>query len=204
MFFMQMNAQSQDLIFIKNDTINAQIIEIGLEKMIYQEKDMPVKTIRKRDVLRIEYKNGIVEDFGSTNPRKIRPYNIGIVLSKYIFENEMIMAEAEFNYFIKPYFTFSYNAGIDDNLNMFFSVGPRYYINRTCSSNRLTPYIGFQIGRGSNLESLDQSLLLLECPIGLEYISKSGFNFGIKLSPIMVSESPDPFILLGLKFGKNY
>lgn len=214
MFFMQMNAQSQDLIFIKNDTIDAKIIEIGLENLVYQEADMPIKVINKNKVLRIEYKNGIVEDFGSTNPRKINPYNIGLVFATLPDDYDMIKIDAEFNYFVKPFITISCNAGFDFEQNLYYSVGPRYYINTTHSKIRFTPFLGFQIGKinysnnygyySSDLLHFEPKSITFEFPIGFEYITRDGFNFGARFNPMLLGKIPDVFYLFSIKFGRSF
>jgi hypothetical protein len=196
-------AFSQDLIYLKDDTISAKIIEYGERYLKYQEAEMPIIEIKKRKILRLEYSNGKYEDFGSKNPRKIRPLSIGIVVSDYL-EEEMFLAEIGVNYFHRPYLALSTNFGIDVNGTLFITTGPRYYFNKTHSAKRLSPFVGCQIGIVSSVYDLDICLPIVQLPFGLDYVSQNGFNFALELSPRFVTYYKGGLWLIGLRFGKNF
>lgn len=194
---------SQDLIYLKSDTISAKILEYGIKVLKYQESEMPIKEIKKNKVLRLEYSNGTIEDFGSKNPRKIRPISIGILISDYLFE-EMFLVELELNYFYTPYLAQGINIGIDVNGNCFATTGPKYYLNKIHSDKRLTPYIGCQIGTAFWIAEIKSAGLVLQVPFGLDYITKKGYNFALEFSPRLLTNYADGLFLIGLKFGKCF
>jgi hypothetical protein len=193
---------SQDLIYLKNDTIRAKILEIGIKHIKFQEIDFPVKEIRKRDVLRLEYANGAIDDFGSMNPRKIRPLSMGLVISDFLPE-DMYLAQFELNYFLEPYLTLSFNAGIDTKGNNFLTGGTRYYFNKTHSKHKLVPFIGCQVGFGYVQED-NSTGFLLEFPFGIDYITKAGYNFSIEYCAGSLSNYEALPDRLGFKIGKNF
>jgi hypothetical protein len=196
-------AYSQDLIYLKNDTVEAKVLEIGTRRIKYQEKDLPVRELRKHDVLRLEYSNGATEDFGSMNPRKIRPLNIGLVFSNYPPE-DIYLAEFELCYFLKPYLAVSLNTGISTNGNAFVTAGPRYYINKIHSDHKIVPYIGFQIGVGF-IDDQGQAFFAIQWPFGIDYITKKGYNFALEYSPrSIINYDGGPSCTIGIKIGKNF
>jgi hypothetical protein len=196
-------AYSQDVIYLKSDTINAQVLEIGLRRIKYQEKGLPVKIIRKRDVLRFEFSNGVYEDYGSMNPRKIRPLNTGIVISNYLFADSFL-AELELNYFYKPYLTLSFNPGVDVVGNMFITTGPRYYLNRIHSDKKLVPFIGCQLGLWSAIDDLNTAGFVIQFPFGFDCITSKGNNYALHYSPRLSPDFNDSYSSIGIKIGKNF
>jgi len=196
-------AFSQDRIYLRKDTIDAKIQEIGLKRLKFQEKDLPIKEIRTLDILKIEYENGVVEDYGSTNPRKIRPLSLGILVSNFIFEEDFI-AEIEMNYFIKPNFTLSVDVGPDIFGNIYLSAGPRYYFNKLHSTRKLVPYVGCQAGVVYTGGYSNEDQLFIQLPFGIDYLTKRGYNFAIEIKPMAISKYAYSSDLIGIKVGKNF
>jgi len=196
---------SQDIIYLKGDTISAKVIENGLKTIKYQNDNLPIQEIRKRNILRLEYSNGEIVDFGSSNPYKISPLNVGIVISKYIGE-EMFLAEIDFNYFFKPSFAIGANIGIDVNGNTFLTAGPKCYFNKNILKRRIIPFIGLQAGIVSSVDDIKNPGFAIQLPFGLDFISSKNYNFGLVFSPRFITGNDYDIgvFLIGLKLGKNF
>lgn len=195
-------AFSQDLIFVKNDTISAKVLEIGHSFVKYQEEGSPIRWISKRKVLKFEYANGVVEDFGSRNPRKIRPLSLGIYASSEIYRDAFLF-DLSANYFVRPYFSVNFSVGTIADAGI-WTIGPRYYLNKTHSAKRLTPFIGLQAGQIFLIDKPEANLATVMLPLGVDYIFKSGFNVALECKPMLISEFEDAIILIGIKVGQNF
>ncbi len=75
-----LSAMAQDVIYFRNqEIVQAKVIEITLDLVKYQLYDFeggPVISVRKSDLLKIEFENGTVLDFNSKTAAKleISPY----------------------------------------------------------------------------------------------------------------------------------
>lgn len=191
--------KAQDKIYLRHDTINARIVENGIKSYKYQVGNSIIEEIRKKHVLKVEFANDSVVDFGSNNPRKIRPFSFGFYISHYL-KDDSFCIDFKMNKFIKPYFSLGGGAGIDLNSNAFFSFGPQFYFNKVMSKQRLVPYAGLHVG----IARVEQdNLPALMIPFGLDYISKNGFNIALEFNYRMIYDNDNQFVG-GIRIGMNF
>ena len=149
-------------------------------KMIDYE-DGPIISISKNRVTKIEYKNGFVDLMGSQNPRKNRPLGINAGFALWISE-EGGMFTSTIDYFIIPQIDLEFNIGTDLDNGFYFAGGSRFHLNSDLSENRLTPFTGLLFGS----EFGDS---FIQIPIGINYLTKPGFNTSLSLNQMLFFNS---------------
>lgn len=184
--------KSQDKIYLRHDTINARIIENGIKSYKYQIGNSLIEEIKKKHVLRVEFANDSVVDFGSTNLRKLKPRNIGIAC--FLFVEQGIETEFQYNGFVNSTVAINGTIGFDMEGEPVFSFGPRFYINRLAVKSRVAPYIGVQAGIGSNYGPF------ISIPYGIDVVFKCGLNLALEMN-YRLSSFYGPVPGLGIKAG---
>jgi hypothetical protein len=218
---------SQDLVYLRKDTISVKITDNQSKFITYLQGDTITIKLKKSNILKIELYDGSIEDIGSKNPRKIHPTNFGILLlgslsngidfSEFETDNFSLI-ELEINHFFRPYLTQSISFSLYKQKPI-ITFGMRSYLNKMNSNTKLVPFIGAQIG-GINLSDSKDAILILQFPCGLDYISKKGYNLALEFLPrtllpagwsnapreanINRLTSPKSSLLMCLKMGKYF
>lgn len=187
--------KAQDKIYLRHDTINARIVENGIRSYKYQIGNNIIEEIRKKQVLRIEFANDSVVDFGSTNLRKLKPNNIG--MGCFFFLEQGLETEVQFNRYVNSNVAINGTLGFDINWDPVLAIGPRFYVNRLNAKSRVAPFIGFQVGAGNVYG------LFISIPYGIDVVFTSGFNLALEMNHRITSfYGSVPGI--GIKAGFNF
>lgn len=110
-----------------------------------------------------------------------------------------------------------YNAFLDQNSNIEFGFGLigayggyRYYFGKADNPQVVSPYVGALVSIIPPLTS-KQSTRLFYFPIGIQAMSKDGWNVSLEVAPILMRElgapsgTPNDKLVFGaLRFGKNF
>lgn len=187
--------KAQDKIYLRHDTINARIVENGIRSYKYQIGNNIIEEIRKKQVLRIEFANDSVVDFGSTNLRKLKQNSVG--LGCFLFPEHGIETEFQYNRYINTVIAINGTIGFDLHGKPLFSFGPRFYINRLYAKSRVAPFMGVQAGRSTEYGSF------ISIPFGIDVVFTSGFNLALEMNEriIPIYGSVPGF---GIKAGYNF
>ena len=149
-------------------------------KMIDYE-DGPILSISNHRVTKIEYKNGFVDLMGYQNPRKNRPFGINGGFALWISE-EGGMFTSTIDYFIIPQIDLEFNIGTDLDNGFYFAGGSRFHLNSNNSENRFTPFTGLLFGS-------EFGDAFLQIPVGINYLTKPGFNTSLSLNQMLFFSS---------------
>jgi len=176
---------AQDIVNTKdNQKLNVKIIEKTRREIKYKMTDYedgPVLTMSNSHISRIEYRNGVVDLMGNQNPRKNKPFGINAGTAIWLSE-EGGMFSSTLDYFIVPQVDLEINIGTDLDDGYYFSAGSRFHLNSALSDNRFTPFtgllVGTQFGEG-----------FIQIPVGLNYLSKPGFNASLSLNQMFFFDS---------------
>ncbi len=110
-----------------------------------------------------------------------------------------------------------YNVFLDQNSNIEFGLGLigayggyRYYFGKADNPQVVSPYVGALVSIIPPLTS-KQSTRLFYFPIGIQAMSKDGWNVSLEVAPILMRELGAPsgmpndlFAFGALRFGKNF
>lgn len=191
---------SQDTIYTNDGYIlNVHIVDVSKSKVKFQLPwcDSSYRlTMYLVDIDKIKYSDGKTVQGNAKNPRKLYP--LGLSIGTAIF----ITVESGFlylnmDYFFLPQFSVEGNVGITDFEAPYYSIGCKYYFKTPYKSNRLTPYVGALIGS----EYYDP---VIQIPIGLNYIFKSGLNISFGYSYMIYYKDDWKESLLELKVGWRF
>lgn len=164
--------------------LNVKIIEKTNRHIKYRMidyEDGPIISINNNRISKIEYKNGVVDLMGNQNPRKNKPFGISAGMALWLPE-EGGMFSSTLDYFIIPQVDLEINIGTDLEDGLYFSAGGRFHLNSNISDNRLTPFTGLLVGS----EFGDR---FMQIPVGLNYLSKPGFNTSLSLNQMFFFDS---------------
>lgn len=179
LFFVFQSVLCQDKINTKdNKQINVQIIEQTPKIVRYKMPDYessPVISMKTSQISSIEYKNGLIDKLGNQNPRKNKP--IGISTGIFIdLPDRDGSFSATLDYFIIPQIDIEINFGTDLYRDLSrFSFGPRFHLTTDNSEKRFSPFTGILIGTSYEED-------FLQIPIGLSFISKTGFSTSLSVN----------------------
>ncbi len=175
----------QDKIYTKDgQQLNVKIVEqtprLIKYKMVDYE-DGPVLSLSNNRIYKIEYKNGFTDLMGYQNPRKNKPFGINAGIAIWVSE-EGGMFTSTVDYFIIPQIDLEVNIGTDLDNGFYFSGGSRFHLNSGFSDNRFTPFAGLLLGT----EFGDG---FLQVPVGINYLTKAGFNTSLSLNEMFFFNS---------------
>jgi hypothetical protein len=189
----------QDKIFTKDkNQLNVKIVEktnrLVKYKMIDYE-DGPILSISNYRISKIEYKNGYIDLMGFQNPRKNKPFGISAGYVRWVSE-EGGMFSSTLDYFIIPQIDLELNIGTDLEDGLYFSGGSRFHLSSDFSVKKFTPFTGLLFGS----EFGDG---FLQIPIGINYLTKPGFNTSLSLNQMFFFNSWQA-TLLELRIGWRF
>jgi hypothetical protein len=169
----------QDIIKTKdNKQLNVKVIEEldrSIKYRMLDYEDGPILSLKKNQISSIEYKNGFIDLVGNQNPRKSRPFGISGGIAIDLDNGDFGLFLASVEYFIIPQINLELNIGTDAEQGYYFSTGAKVHLNATNSEKRLTPFTGCLIGA-----YYDE--MMVQFPIGLNYITKFGLSTAISLN----------------------
>jgi len=177
LFTCLLSINAQDKINLKNgEELSVFIIEKTDTEIKYQLNDSILNTIifttKLNKLENIHYRNGMVDFLFSKNPRS--KYRLGMITGVGIAGgDEGASWTLALDYLFTPHFSAEINIRVLQ-YTAFNSYGGKYWFANKYSSSGFSPYVGFlyaKIGPG-----------LGEIPIGLSYISKSGFQTALQVS----------------------
>lgn len=175
----------QDKISTKDkQQLNVKIVEKTNRLVKYKMSDYedgPILSISNNRISKIEYKNGFVDLMGYQNPRKSKPFGISGGFALWVSE-EGGMFTSTLDYFIIPQIDLEFNIGTDLEDGIYFSGGSRFHLNSDFSDNRFTPFTGLLLGS----EFGDG---FLQIPVGINYLTKPGFNTSLSLNEMLFFNS---------------
>ncbi|MFZ4583039.1 MAG: hypothetical protein ACOYM7_10360 [Paludibacter sp.] len=176
-FFISVHAQ--DTISLKNGVIiNASILEKSRTSIKYKLSNQPsgdtISCTKLSKVRSIHYKNGEVNLLSSQNPRSIFPLGVSLGIMPSPHDPRF---NCNLNYFITPKISseFVVNMGIGNGNDLFtyYEIGFKYWLASKYSKSGFSPYLGYLIGK------ID-FMYFWDIPLGISYISKSGFQTGLQ------------------------
>lgn len=179
------NAIGQDKIFTGDDQVlNVNIINKSRAEVKYKFSDYeksPVLVLKTKDIVEIQYASGNSEPGGYSNPRNLKPLGLHVGAGLFLTVESGI-AYISSDYFIIPQISLEGNLGVSDLDRIYYSIGGKFHLNKLTSQNKLTPFVGVLVGSefGSNM---------IQVPIGINYITKSGFNLALSLSELFYFDS---------------
>ncbi len=181
------------LLFICLTTINAQdkiILKNGTELIvrIIEKSDSEIKykyenstnsnttfTTKLSNVKTITYENGTVDLLCSLNPRYKYPVGITAGVSLVASGSEGGMFTGGIDYLFTPNLGMEINFGTSGESDTYYSFGGKYWFADKYSKSTFSPYTGLLIGGQYGVN-------FWEVPVGISYISKSGFQTSLNLS----------------------
>lgn len=174
-----LTSSGQDIIKTKdNKQINSKVIEELDRSIKYRMSDYedgPIFSMKKNQISSIEYKNGLIDFLGNQNPRKSRPLGINAGIAVDLDNGDFGLLLASFDYFIIPQIDLELNIGTDAEEGYYFSTGAKLHLNTSYSENKLTPFTGCLVGTFYDR-------MMIQVPIGLNYITKFGLNSALSLN----------------------
>lgn len=115
------------------------------------------------------------------NPREERPFGISLGLAYFLtVESGIVFFSAD--YFIIPQLSLIANVGVTDFEAPYFAVGGKGHLNSNASESRFTPFIGALLGT-------EWDEFMVQIPLGLDFISKKGFNASLSLNQLFYFDS---------------
>lgn len=115
------------------------------------------------------------------NPREVRPFGISLG-GAYFITAESGIAFLSIDYFIIPQFSLEANIGITDFEAGYFAVGGKGYLNSNTSQSGFAPFVGALIG-------YEFYEYMVQIPLGLDYVSKKGFNVSLSFNQLFYFDS---------------
>ncbi len=189
----------QDKIFTKaGEEINAVIHEQSPKWVTYKMIDYldgPAFSLKTHQIERIEYKNGYIVDFGSQNPRLKRPLGISTGTNFFFYEEGGYIL-VNMDYFISSNWDLLVSVGSDFD-DSFLSFGSRYHFSKPNSNNKLTPFTGLLFGA-------EYGDSFFRIPVGVNYVSKKGFNAAFSLSELVHLSNPWQGTFIELTLGWRF
>ena len=129
-------------------------------------------TTKLSKLKKIEYSNGVVDNLGYQNPHMQKRFGFDVGVSKFIEDGGFFSFGVD--YFMNPNLNLILNVGKDE-YNTYTSAGFRYFTANRNNLSGFSPYIGLLYG-------IDGNFSYLEVPVGLHYVTKSGFQTSIQIS----------------------
>jgi hypothetical protein len=191
------NMNAQDTISLKSgEIINATITERSNCKIKYQhvqnEKADTTLSLRLSKVKTIHFGNGSTERLSKQNPRSIFPLGVNGGADFFLFR---LLFNASIDYLITPNISaeINYRSMLTDSYPAFslFSIGGKYWFANKYSKSGFSPFVGLFFTQWKSKNDEDDILWHNEpvwkinyspvVPIGITYISKSGFQTSFQL-----------------------
>lgn len=176
----------QDIISTKDKKqLNVKVIEQTDKSVRYKMADYedgPVLMIKTRQIRKIEYKNGYVDQMGYQNPRKNRPLGINAGYAAELTSGGVLFS-ATVDYFLIPLVDLEINLGTSDlSGEAYYSAGSRFHFSSTNSEHRLTPFTGLLLGAyyGDGF---------VQVPVGINYLTSLGINASLSINEMISFKS---------------
>ena len=115
------------------------------------------------------------------NPREDRPFGISLGAA-YFITVESGIAFFCADYFVIPQLSLVANVGVTDFEAPYFAVGGKGHLNSSASTSKFTPFLGVLFGS-------EWDEFMVQIPLGLDFISKKGFNVSLSLNQIFYFDS---------------
>jgi hypothetical protein len=175
-----MTVNAQDKVTLKNgNELIVHIIEKSDSEIKYKfENSTTNNTIfstKLNNLKTIAYENGVVDLLCSLNPRYKYPVGITAGISLSASESEGRMFTGGIDYFFTPNLGVEINFGTSGESDSYYSFGGKYWLADKYSKSAFSPFTGLLIGGQYGVN-------FLEVPVGISYISKSGFQTSLHLS----------------------
>jgi len=135
---------------------------------------------------------------GYNNPRHLKPLGIQIGAGLFLTV-ESGVAYISSDYFIIPQVSIEGNLGISDFDRLYYSIGGKFHLNKTTSLNNLTPFIGALVGSEFGEK-------MVQVPLGVSYITKSGFSISLSISELFYVDSWQETLIevrIGYRFARK-
>ena len=158
-----------------NEVLSVRITEKTDHAIKYILADSEQYTIfktRLSKLKKIEYANGMIDNLGYQNLHMQKRFGIEVGISKFIEDGGFFSFGLD--YFINPNLNLALNIG-KDGTETYTSTGFRYFTANRNNLSGFSPYLGLLYGVNGNFT-------YLEVPVGLHYMTKSGFQTSIQIS----------------------
>ena len=129
------------------------------------------------------------------NPREDRPFGFSLG-GAYFITAESGIAFFSADYFVIPQLSLVANVGVTDFEAPYFAVGGKGHLNSNASVSKFTPFLGVLFGS-------EWDEFMVQIPLGLDFISKKGFNVSISMNQIFYFDSYQG-TFLDLKLGWRF
>lgn len=184
---------------LENKVLNVNILEKTDRTIKYKLSNDTIQTVFITNILnfkQIEYRNGMIDLLGYQNPRKKNPLGLSLGVVYNIAGIEGGMFTGSLDYFITPQNNIEINLGTDGYYS-YYSVGTKFYINKTLSTNAFAPYFGLLYGSQYGKD-------FLELPVGVNYITKFGLQTSLQISGLSFINSTYQSMHIELKVGWRF
>ena len=202
-FFCTFNIIAQDTITLKNgEIINATIIERSNCKIKYQfVQNANVDTtlsLRLSKIKTIHYGSGNTDRLSKQNPRSIYPMGVNVG-ADYFFG--LIFFDGSIDYLFSPNISaeINYRTMFAYPYLSLYSVGGKYWFANKYSKSCFSTFTGLFYTQSRIKNNEDDIVLLhepvwsvdnfLEVPIGINYITKFGFQASLQMDYLLSYES---------------
>jgi hypothetical protein len=204
-FLCSLNTQAHDTIFHRNgEVINATIIERSNCKIKYQPtQNTDIDTtlsFRSSKIKSIQYGRESIDRLSSQNPRHEFPLGVNVGADFFLFRP---LFNGGVDYLFTPNLSaeINYRSMLTNNYPAFslFSIGGKYWFANKYSKSGFSPFVGLFFTQWRQKNDEDTIILenkpewsvinLTEVPLGISYITKSGFQTSFQISlPLLCLE----------------
>lgn len=170
--------KAQDKVYKKDGTV-LEILAVEQTSSVLKYRmtdyaDGPILWMPLNKIKKIVYKNGLIDNMGSLNPRLNKPFSANLNLL-FLMEAGGVVPMVELGYFIYPQIEITGDVYTDFRETFFFAVGPKFHLAPKYSNKIATPFIGILFGD-------DSGTTITKIPVGLNFAFKIGLNASLSYS----------------------